>query len=70
MKIGIWDGCANGGMMDSMSMSPYVGGNEKPYAIADIPEEIWHNWQVFLKEHDKWERYWDQLLIAKENRNR
>lgn len=69
MKIGIWDGCANGGMMDSLSIHEYEEGNGEPYAIAEISEKKWAEWQAFLKEHNKWELFWDRELCKKENRN-
>ena len=70
MKIGIWDGCANGGMMDSLSISPYKENDGEPYAIAEVTEEKWAEWKAFLKEHDKWSVFWDKELCKKENRNR
>jgi hypothetical protein len=36
MKIGIWDGCANGGMMDSLSIHEFKVGNGVPYAVCEI----------------------------------
>lgn len=68
MKISIWDGCANGGMMDSLNIKPFVEGNGKPYAVAEVTSELWAEWQAFLKEYNKWELFWDNELCKKENR--
>ena len=68
MKVGIWDGCANGGMMDSLNIDEFVEGNGQPYAVVDIPLAKWEEWQAFLELHNNWEHYWDRHLLAKENR--
>lgn len=70
MKVGIWDGCANGGMMDSLSIDKFTPGDGQPYAVCEITDEQWEEWEAFLKLHDKWEAFWDKQLIAKENRYR
>ncbi len=70
MKVGINDGCANGGMMDSLSIETLEGNEDwEPYWIAEVTDEEWMNWRAHLKEHAKWEKFWDKKL-TKENRNR
>lgn len=61
MKIGINDGCANGGMMDSLSISPLdTNPGWEPNYTVEVTKEEWAEWQLFLKEHRKWEHFWDK----------
>lgn len=70
MKIGINDGCAHGGMMDSLTISPMKEDKDwKPEWITEVSQEEWDNWQAFLKEHNKWEMFWYSKL-TKENWNK
>jgi hypothetical protein len=59
MKITIRDGCANGGMMDSLSIYP---AEDEDDVTCEVAEEAWREWQAFLKQHNKWERFWDTKL--------
>lgn len=67
LKIGITDGCANGGMMDSLSIYEMEDGDE-PYFTTTVTAEKWAEWKAFLKLHDKWEQFWDAKLMAAERR--
>jgi hypothetical protein len=70
MKVGVNDGCAHGGLMDSLSIEPMEDNKDwRPYWIVEVTDEEWKNWQAHLEEHFKWEKFWDRKLI-KENRNR
>lgn len=66
MKIGINDGCANGGMMDSLSIEPMEPGWE-PMVVVDVPDEKWAEWLTFLKEHNTWDKYWSKLFTTAYN---
>lgn len=58
-KIGINDRCANGGMMDSLSISPLAEDDGwEPMYTVDVTDEEWSAWQAHLKEHDKWADFW------------
>lgn len=72
MKIGINDGCANGGMMDSMSISPFTpeDKNWEPTYTVEVTEEQWAEWQAFLLLHDRWESFWDTLMRDATRRSR
>ncbi len=70
-KIAIWDGCAHGGMMDSLSIHPYEEDDGVPTWVADVSEEDWTAWELFLKEHGKWDVFWDkQMTSANRHRNK
>lgn len=62
MKIRINDGCANGGMMDSLSIRPDEGGDDSYGTLVDVTDEEWSRWQEFLKLHEHWEVFWDRGL--------
>lgn len=68
MKIGINYGCANGGMMDSMTMTPIDGRDPgwKPPYIVEVTEAEWEEWQVHLRAHGRWEEFWDNKCIDAE----
>lgn len=68
MKIGIWAGCANGGMMDSLSISPFSEDDGEPDAVYDCSYAEWTEWKAHLKEHTKWARFWNDKLYCKKNR--
>lgn len=71
MKVGINDGCAHGGMMDSLSIHPLK--EEKgwqPMYTVEVTEEEWAEWQAFLKLHNKWEGFWDKKMQEGERRKR
>lgn len=59
MKIGINDGCANGGMMDSLSISPKEEGDWDPMYVVEVTNEEWAAWEAFLREENKWDLFWD-----------
>lgn len=70
MRIGINDGCAHGGMMDSLTIHPMKPREDwEPYWVTEVTDEEWSQWQAFLDQHNKWERFWDSKM-TKENRNR
>lgn len=61
LKVGINDGCANGGMMDSLSialMSEEPGW--EPYYTAEVTEREWQEWLSFLEAEIRWARFWDK----------
>lgn len=69
LKVGINDGCANGGMMDSLSISLLSEDPDwEPFRKAEVTQEEWDSWQAFLKEHDKWELFWDKKMREGEKR--
>lgn len=75
MKVGIWDGCANGGLMDSLNIDALTGDpaqDGQPVSTVEISEEKWKEWEAFLKLHEQWERFWDKALIegSKQRRNK
>jgi hypothetical protein len=64
MKIGINDGCANGGMMDSLSIGKMEEDPDwEPFVQVEVTEEEWTSWEVFLKEHEKWETFWNNKMF-------
>lgn len=64
MKVGISDGCANGGMMDSLDIHPLEDEPDwEPYYTVEVTAQKWEEWQSFLKLHNKWERFWDNKMF-------
>lgn len=74
MKVGINDGCANGGMMDSLSIDEFTEEDETdgwtPAYTVEVTEAEWAAWTAHLKEHKKWERFWDKRMLEEEARSR
>lgn len=68
MKVQIQDGCANGGMMDSLSIDLVDEGEEvHPHSfVTEVSPHEWARWEAFLKEHDMWERFWDKKLLTRD----
>lgn len=49
MKVGINDGCANGGMMDSLSIAPLAEEPDwEPYWTVEVTDQEWAEWEAFL----------------------
>lgn len=61
LKVGINDGCANGGMMDSLSISLMSENPDwEPYYQTEVTQQEWDKWITHLRAHAEWERFWDK----------
>lgn len=66
MKVGINAGCANGGMMDSLSIHKMDEDEDwNPECMVEVSEEEWALWEAFLELHSHWSNFWNNRMTKK-----